>query len=89
MFDSQENPVIEANNNASDHPNGADSTGNTLNPVGTFSFNHPFILSAGQTATLNVTSSTGLSQVRTITPHSALQNVVLKNDKVCLFCDRS
>ena len=22
MFDSQENPVIEANNNASDHPNG-------------------------------------------------------------------
>ncbi len=53
------------------NPNGADSTGNPLNPVGTFSFNNPFILSAGQTATLNVTSSTGLSQIRTITVNPA------------------
>ena len=56
------------------NPNGADSTGNPLNPVGTFSFNNPFILSAGQTATFNVTSLTGatpLSQLRTITVNPA------------------
>ena len=29
------------------------------------------------------------SDPRTQNPHSALQNVVLKNYKVCLFCDRS
>ena len=50
------------------NPNGADSTGNPLNPVGVSSFNDPFILSAGQIATLTATFTNGdLSQIRTIT----------------------
>jgi hypothetical protein len=48
------------------NPNGTASTGNDLANVGTFNFNNPFSLNAGQTSTLTATVN-GLSQLKTIT----------------------
>jgi hypothetical protein len=52
------------------NPNGTNSTANPLSPIGTYNFNNPFTLNAGQTSTLTsnvIPFSFAGSQIQTIT----------------------